>query len=81
MIMLAFLVLCLESTRCLQKMYEKRKRLKRALHYLPSEELSKLNNRVDCVETPREDTEDCLDRDTTEGHAIHLMEDNNVNNS
>ena len=53
------LLLCLESTDCVQKMLEERKRLRKALQYKPSGELSRVSpwsgDNRDVVITPIED--------------------------
>ena len=53
------LLLCLESTDCVQKMLEERKRLRKALQYKPSENLSRVSpwsgDNRDVVITPIED--------------------------
>ena len=53
------LLLCLESTDCVQKMLEERKRLRKALQYKPSGEVSRVSpwsgDNRDVVITPVED--------------------------
>ena len=76
--MMTSLVLCLDGTRCLQKMIDERKKLKKALQYQPSEDLSRVDplpgeNKVDCAIT------EGIAKDT-EGHIIPVMENNNFKN-
>ena len=56
---LVALLLCLESTDCVQKMLEERKRLRKALQYKPSEEVSRVSpwsgDNREVVITPVED--------------------------
>ena len=53
------LLLCLESTDCVQKILEERKRLRKALQYKPSEEVSRVSpwsgDNREVVITPVED--------------------------
>ena len=69
------LLLCLESTDCVQKLVEERKRLRKALQYKPSEELSRVSpwtgDDREVVITPFEDV--TKDEDNDNGNTDEVV--------
>ena len=76
------LLLCLESTDCVQKMLEERKRLRKALQYKPSEEVSRVSpwsgDNRDVVITPVEDVTKDEDNDNDNADDVVVTKVENL---
>ena len=69
------LLLCLESTDCVQKLLEERKRMRKALQYKPSEELSRISpEQGGVVITPVKDLEQEIDNNLTKDEMKNQVE-------
>ena len=76
------LLLCLESTDCVQKILEERKRLRKALQYKPSEEVSRVSpwsgDNREVVITPVEDVTNDEENDYDETNDVVVTKVENL---
>ena len=76
------LLLCLESTDCVQKILEERKRLRKALQYKPSEEVSRVSpwsgDNREVVITPVQDVTNYEDNDYDETNDVVVTKVENL---
>ena len=79
---LVALLLCLESTDCVQKMLEERKRLRKALQYKPSEEVSRVSpwsgDNREVVITPVEDVTNDADNNNDDTNDVVVTKVENL---
>ena len=76
------LLLCLESSDCVQKMLEERKRLRKALQYKPSEEVSRVSpwsgDNREVVITPVEDVTNDADNNNDDTNDVVVTKFENL---